>query len=119
MLDKLQQFVAQPLPHKILFFDGMLTPKLIRLVYWLSLFVIVCTGIAQMFSGGFGHFLGGILYIVIGALCARILSELVILLFKMNDRIDMVVKNTQPTSAAVRKKTAKKTSKKVTKKTAT
>lgn len=118
MLDKLQQFVAQPLPHKILFFDGMLTPKLIRLVYWLSLFVIVCTGIAQMFSGGFGHFLGGILYIVIGALCARILSELVILLFKMNDRIDMVVKNTQPTST-VRKKSAKKVSKKATKKTPT
>jgi len=37
MLDKINNFINEPLPRKILFFDEMLTPSLIRLAYWLGL----------------------------------------------------------------------------------
>lgn len=125
LYNQLKEFSAQPLPHKVLYFDDMLTPQLIRWVYWLSLLVVFVVGIKRMFSGGLGYFVSGIMYIAIGMLCARIISELVILLFKMNDRIAQVAKNTSTSSAPSRNKAtskkvvSKKASKKVSKKTAT
>jgi len=72
----------------LFFFDAMLTPKLITLIYWLLLLVAVISGLGIMFSGmSFTSFIGGLLTIIIGALFARIWCELLIVLFKINDNI--------------------------------
>lgn len=77
--------------RQILFFDSMLTPKVITLVYWFLLFGAVITGIGTWFTGfegfTFGRFITGILIMVGGAIGARIWCELLIVLFKMNEAL--------------------------------
>lgn len=74
-----------------LYFENMLTPKLITLVYWLLLVASVLGGLGSMFSGfeGFtiGKFILGVFYAVCGALASRIWCELLIVLFKMNEAL--------------------------------
>lgn len=74
----------------ILFFDSMLTPKIITLVYWLLLVAVVISGLGMMFSGGVGSFLMGILTMLAGAVGARIWCELLIVLFKINENMKKV-----------------------------
>ncbi len=68
----------------IFFFDSMLTPKIITIVYWILLFAVVVSGIGSMFAG---KFLWGLVDLVGGAVGARIWCELLIVLFKINDNI--------------------------------
>ncbi|BAZ94887.1 translation initiation factor [Thiohalobacter thiocyanaticus] len=77
----------------ILFFDSMLTPKIITVVYWLLLLGVLISGLGFMFSGQTGGFLGGIAMIVGGAIGARIWCELLIVLFKIHDNIKRVAQN--------------------------
>ncbi|MCL5974238.1 MAG: DUF4282 domain-containing protein [Gammaproteobacteria bacterium] len=74
----------------ILFFDSMLTPKIITLVYWLLLVAVVISGLGMMFSGGIGSFLMGIFTMLAGAVGARIWCELLIVLFKINENMKKV-----------------------------
>ncbi|HUF10024.1 MAG TPA: DUF4282 domain-containing protein [Rhodothermales bacterium] len=67
-----------------LFFDKMLTPKIITLVYWLMLIGAVIGGLTTIFAG---QFLYGIVILVGGAIAARIWCELLIVLFKMNEAL--------------------------------
>ncbi len=75
----------------VLFFDNMLTPKIITFVYWILLLAAVVGGLSSMFAGygGFtlGKFFLGLLYGVGGAIGARIWCELMIVLFKMNEAL--------------------------------
>lgn len=117
MLDKINEFLAEPLAQRLLFFNEMLTPSLIRLAYWLCLVAIAWTGLGHMFSGGFAHFLEGIAGILTGAILARVAAELVILLFKLNENMEKVASNTKVSEKpAITKRTTKKTAKKTTKK---
>lgn len=132
MLDKINDFVSEPLPRKILFFDEMLTPSLIRLAYWLGLLAVAWTGLGRMFSNGFFGFFEGIVYVAIGVIVLRVASELVMLLFKLNENMETVAANTalpvlatkatanattKTSASSTAKKTTKKVSKKVTKET--
>jgi len=71
----------------ILFFDKMLTPKIITFVYWLLLLSVVVAGFGSMFAGyegfTFASFLLGLVYIVAGAIGVRIWCELLIVMFKI------------------------------------
>ena len=115
MLDKINEFLAEPLAQRLLFFNEMLTPSLIRLAYWLCLLAVAWTGLGRMFSGGFGNFIEGIAFIATGAILARVAAELVILLFKLNENMEAVAENTAAKATPV-KKVTKKTTKKVSKK---
>ena len=78
----------------ILFFETMLTPKIITFVYWLLLLVAVVSGIGAMFTGysgvTFGSFIMGIGIAIAGAVGARIWCELLIVLFKINENIKKI-----------------------------
>ncbi|MCP1337984.1 DUF4282 domain-containing protein [Idiomarina sp. M1R2S28] len=75
----------------VLFFNNMLTPKIITFVYWILLLAAVIGGISTMFAGyegfTFGSFIMGLLAAAGGALGARIWCELLIVLFKMNEAL--------------------------------
>ena len=117
MNDKINEFLSDPFAQKVLFFNEMLTPSLIRIAYWLCLVGVVWNGLGHMFSGGFFNFIEGIAFIATGAILARVVAELVILLFRLNENMEMVVNNTKakPESAGITK-TTKKATKKVSKK---
>ncbi|APZ43270.1 DUF4282 domain-containing protein [Acidihalobacter ferrooxydans] len=77
--------------RNIFFFDTMLTPKIITVVYWLVLLGVLFFGLSMMFGGygGFtaGKFFMGLVYIIGGAIGVRIYAELLIVLFKMNEAL--------------------------------
>ena len=123
MIDKIFEFLNGPLPRRILFFDDMLTPDLIRAAYWLGLLAVVWTGLGHLFTNGFFGIFEGLVYIAIGSIALRVVAELVMLLFKLHENMEEVAKNTRSTvklesssNKKVSKKVAKKATKKVTKK---
>jgi hypothetical protein len=71
----------------LLFFESMITPKIITFIYWLALLGAVIGGIGSMFAFRvtFASFMTGIGIIIGGALAARIGCELLIVLFKINE----------------------------------
>ncbi len=88
MLEKLNDFLKEPLPRKILFFDDMLTPKLILTLYWLGLLAVVWTGLGHFFSNGFFGLFEAVVYVIAGVIALRVMSELVMLLFKINENLE-------------------------------
>lgn len=77
----------------ILFFNSMLTPKIITLVYWLLLLGILVGGVLMIFGVIGGGFIEGLLLIVFGSAGARIWSELMIVMFKINENLQRVADN--------------------------
>lgn len=75
--------------RNLFFFDAMLTPKIITVIYWLLLVSAVGGGLTQMFST-YGSFWAGLLTLVGGAVGARITCELMIVLFKMNEALQEI-----------------------------
>jgi hypothetical protein len=77
--------------RELLFFDKMVTPSIITIVFWLLLIVAVFTGLGAIFGqpGGvtFMSFISGIFLIVAGCIGARIWCELLIVLFRMNEAL--------------------------------
>ena len=78
----------------LLFLDKMLTPKIITVVYWLLIIGSIVGGIGAMFGGYQGFtaekFFVGILYLVGGLISARISSELLIVVFKINEALQEI-----------------------------
>lgn len=73
----------------ILFFESMLTPKIITLIYWLLLLIAVISGLTEMGGGyagpSFTSIVMGLITIVIGAIAARLFCELIIVVFRIHD----------------------------------
>jgi hypothetical protein len=79
--------------RELLFFDNMITPKLITIVYWI-LMVLVVIGAIISLSGGFTfmHFLGTLVALPLGLLAVRMYCELLIVMFKMNEALQEIRK---------------------------
>jgi len=74
----------------IFFFDSMLTPKIITLLYWAGLIGVIVCGVAAMF-GVFGMGLWSGLAVLIGGLIGiRLWCELLIVMFKINENLKTV-----------------------------
>jgi hypothetical protein len=74
--------------HYVFYLDEMVTPKLITLLYWILLFGIITKGLGDIFLEG--DFWRGLVWVVGGPLAARIASELVIILFRINENLDQI-----------------------------
>ena len=120
-MDTVKEFLRQPIPRQILFFDEMLTPRLLQLVYWPALVAVVWGGLGRLFSGSFYGFVEGIVFIAFGCLVARVASELVMLLFQLHANMETLAKSSSASATATsaprkapvaRKKQTKKVSKK-------
>ena len=75
----------------LLYFDSMVSPKIITFVYWLLLLGVAIAGLGMIFSGtGIMGVLGGLLTIALGALVIRIYCELLIVLFKIHENLKKV-----------------------------
>lgn len=76
---------------EVLFFNSMLTPKIITVIYWIMLLGSLIWGLSSMFGGyggfSFEKFIMGLVYVMGGAVASRIWCELMIVLFKMNEAL--------------------------------
>lgn len=82
--------------RNILFFDAMLTPKVITVVYWLLLAACVIAGLGSLLYTGFqymsfGAFMRALGITLGGAIATRIWCELMIVLFKLNENVQRLV----------------------------
>ncbi|MDP4536778.1 DUF4282 domain-containing protein [Alkalimonas collagenimarina] len=77
----------------ILFFDSMLTPKIITFVYWLLLLGVLLSGLGTMFTTSFFAGLG---ILIFGAIGVRIWCELLIVLFKIHENLRRLADKDQP-----------------------
>ncbi|MFV0449194.1 MAG: DUF4282 domain-containing protein [Vibrio sp.] len=75
-------------------FDSMLTPKLVTGLYWLLIIIAVISGLGTMFSGYAGltasSFFLGLITIILGSIGARIWCELMIVVFKINENLQIL-----------------------------
>jgi hypothetical protein len=79
--------------RSLLFFDAMITPRIITFVYWLLLAGALMAGAATMASIGAWTFAGaasGLVVAAAGSLAARVGCELLIVLFKINESMESV-----------------------------
>jgi uncharacterized membrane protein len=95
MLDNIRDFLKEPLPRRVLFFDDMLTPNLIRVLYWLGLLAVIWTGIGNFFSNGFFGMFEALVYVLGGVIALRVMAELVMLLFKINQNLEEIAENSE------------------------
>ncbi len=84
---------------RIFKFDRMLTPVIIKVVYWVGLITCVLAGVILFFAGiimgivngeigqVIGGLIGGPVVIILGVLGVRIYAELLILMFQINDTL--------------------------------
>ncbi|CAI0910766.1 DUF4282 domain-containing protein [Serratia ficaria] len=68
--------------RNIFFFDAMLTPKIITVVYWLALLGVLISSIGMMF---YGEFFRGLFGLILGGVFVRVAFEMIIIAFKNNE----------------------------------
>ena len=71
----------------VLFFNSMLTPKILTGVYWLLLVTVIIGGLVSMFTVSFWAGLGALVGGVIGV---RIWCELLIVMFKIHANLKKI-----------------------------
>lgn len=79
-------------------FDRMITPTLIKVVFWIGLAASVLFGLGLLIGGGSSTVrIIGLVYLVLGPLMVRVYCEVLIVVFKMHETlhsIDDSLKNT-------------------------
>jgi len=70
----------------VLFFDKMIVPKIIQVLYWVLVVVVLLSGIVTLFQSA----LAGLGLIIFGPLFIRIYCELMIVLFKINESLQVI-----------------------------
>jgi hypothetical protein len=68
----------------LLGFDKMVTPIIIRILYFLGLLGVLAATVVSLFQG---RILAAIGVLVFGAIMVRVYSELLILLFRIHDNL--------------------------------
>ncbi|AJJ17395.1 MULTISPECIES: DUF4282 domain-containing protein [Yersinia] len=71
----------------VLFFDALLTPKILTGLYWLLLVFIIISGVFVMINTSV---IGGFLSILGGALATRICFEMIMIAFKNNEYLKKI-----------------------------
>jgi len=72
--------------NDFLHFDKMITPTIIKIIYWIGLGVSVLIGLMVLFSGR-GTFFFGLVLLVLGPLFTRVYCELLIVIFKIHETL--------------------------------
>jgi uncharacterized RDD family membrane protein YckC len=70
----------------VLFFDKMIVPRIIQVLYWILVVVVLLSGIVTMFQSA----LAGLGLIILGPLFVRIYCELMIVAFKINESLQVI-----------------------------
>lgn len=87
--------------NRFVHFDRMITPTIIKFIFWVGVVFSIIVGLIQIFAGIASPFAGGIqvflglLTIVLGPLCTRIYCELLMIWFKMHEALQEIKENTK------------------------
>lgn len=80
-------------------FDKMITPVIIKIIFWVGLVVsvvialgMIIAGLSSPWGGGL-QVLGGLAILVVGPLTVRVYCELLIIIFKINESLSEIKEN--------------------------
>ena len=78
--------------EEFLNFKKMITPLVIKILFWIGIVLVVIAGLGSIIGGlagggGFPAVLVGLITILIGPLFVRIYCELLIVIFNVNDTL--------------------------------
>lgn len=74
-------------------FDNMITPTIIKILFWIGVGASLLTGLIIMFAGGFAVILG-LIWLVLGPVLVRVYCELLIVIFKIHESLVAIRRNT-------------------------
>ena len=87
-------------PRDLFQWDRFITPNIIKTFYWLVIAMIVLFGISGIFSGlaamaispfgGFIVILSSLAGVVVGIVFSRIVSEFILILFRINEHLGAI-----------------------------
>ena len=86
--------------NDFLAFRKMITPLIIQIIFWIGVAICVLSGLITVISGvasdfgGGAQVLRGLLIIILGPLGVRIYCELLIIVFRIHDRLVDIKDNT-------------------------
>ena len=84
--------------NEFLNFDKMITPTIIKIIFWIGVVVCVIGGLVTIIQGASSPFGGGVavlmglVIMLLGPLFVRIYCEILIIFFKMNDNLNEIKK---------------------------
>ena len=82
---------------KMLYFDNMITPTLIRILYYVSVIFAIISGIFMMFGGVFSNSLGitlmGLIFVILSPFLVRVGYEVLIIQFKIYENLNKLVQS--------------------------
>jgi hypothetical protein len=73
-------------------FRKMITPVIVQVLFWIAVAVIIIYGFYTMFASSFVQ---GLLMVILGPIVYRILFEMLIVIFKINDTLTDIKNNTK------------------------
>jgi hypothetical protein len=78
-------------------FDKMITPTIIQIIFWVLAALVVLSGLISLFAfgGGFWGVVRSVIWIVVGPIIVRIYCEVIIVLFRIHDRLREISDNTR------------------------
>ncbi|MFW5999771.1 MAG: DUF4282 domain-containing protein [Halanaerobiaceae bacterium] len=88
--------------EKIINFDKMITPSIIKILFWIGIAVSIIGGLIMIVQGATAEYGGGgiqvligIFTLILGPISTRIYCELLIVMFKINDKLSKIEENTE------------------------
>lgn len=82
--------------RNLLFFQSMLTPKCITVIYWLLLALTVLTTLGAIFADfSLASLVKGLIFGTLGAFGVRVWCELMIVMFKIHENLAKLVEMKQ------------------------
>jgi hypothetical protein len=85
--------------NEYLNFNKMITPTIIKIIFWAGVIVSVLAALIMMIAGASSDYgggfltLGGLVILILGPFLTRIYCELLIVLFKMNEALQSIKKS--------------------------
>ena len=78
-------------------FETMITPILIQILFWLAVVFCLIMGVVAILSNEQYGVAVGVAFIILGPIVTRIYSEILIVVFRINDHLRQIQHNTQRT----------------------
>lgn len=69
---------------ELLSFEKMVTPAIVKVLFWIGVIVCLINGLVRVFQG---ELIAGVFFFLLGPLMVRVYCELLIVIFAIHDRL--------------------------------
>lgn len=74
---------------ELLFFNKLIMPTILTVIYWIVLIIVILGGLYTMFFSG--SFFGGLIGLLVGIVSTRVTFEMICVVFSINRNLEKLV----------------------------